>query len=287
MDDDVVDDDDDDTDSDDDDDDDDDEDEDDDDDTLETVFDENFDAMALGEAPDAPWVIEGSGQAVVTNSFPGAKTPFGRLVEISKGDSPGDYAYMTYHTGSVPAFASVLETDLLFTVEDAAGVRILSTNSLGGEMWIVYSFEFDPFTDRFRIEFNDGDSIETVACDGPGLNEWFTLRVDLDPQHLTSTTSINGVPCAEDTPFVTEAMFLAEIWYVLLANTSANTMYADNARYRQAVSAIACDDSCPFSDNDSCDDGGSGSSTSLCDYGQDCTDCEVRAWPPPAKEPTG
>ncbi|MBZ0271769.1 hypothetical protein K8I61_07010 [bacterium] len=255
-----------------------------DDDTLETVFDENFDTMTVGEPPADPWIVEASGsssEAIVTDAFP-AKAPFGRLVEITKGDGPGDYTYVTRHTGSAPTFAATLEADLYFTIDEVAAVRIYSTGSLGNELRQVYEFYWDIFTDAFRVLYDDGDSIESAECPGPGFNEWFRLRVELDPILFRSTTLIDDVPCAEDTPFMFDAMFLAEIWFVLTAPTSANTIYVDNARYRQAIASFACDDSCFLSNNDSCDDGGTGSSTSVCDYGMDCTDCASRIWPPPA-----
>lgn len=40
-----------------------------------------------------------------------------------------------------------------------------------------------------------------------------------------------------------------------------------------------CDDSCTFNGDAECDDGGTGATYSLCNYGTDCTDCGVRYGP--------
>jgi hypothetical protein len=40
---------------------------------------------------------------------------------------------------------------------------------------------------------------------------------------------------------------------------------------------LVCDDSCLFSADGYCDDGGCGSDYDVCDFGSDCTDCGVRS----------
>lgn len=37
-----------------------------------------------------------------------------------------------------------------------------------------------------------------------------------------------------------------------------------------------CDDTCIFSGDGECDDGGPGSATDYCGFGRDCTDCGMR-----------
>ncbi|MEM9895145.1 MAG: hypothetical protein AAF789_02135, partial [Bacteroidota bacterium] len=37
-----------------------------------------------------------------------------------------------------------------------------------------------------------------------------------------------------------------------------------------------CSELCQFTNDDECDDGGTGSITSLCDFGTDCIDCGPR-----------
>ena len=38
----------------------------------------------------------------------------------------------------------------------------------------------------------------------------------------------------------------------------------------------SCEDSCIYANDGVCDDGGDNATTTLCDYGTDCTDCGAR-----------
>jgi len=38
-----------------------------------------------------------------------------------------------------------------------------------------------------------------------------------------------------------------------------------------------CEDTCVFANDGECDDGGSNSKSNFCEYGTDCSDCDVRS----------
>lgn len=46
-----------------------------------------------------------------------------------------------------------------------------------------------------------------------------------------------------------------------------------------ASGGSVCTETCEWSNDGGCDDGGAGATTSLCDYGTDCIDCGARAAP--------
>ena len=51
----------------------------------------------------------------------------------------------------------------------------------------------------------------------------------------------------------------------------------DRIRYAREFGESSCDDSCPYSGDGECDDGGPGADHSLCLVGADCTDCGERS----------
>ena len=65
--------------------------------------------------------------------------------------------------------------------------------------------------------------------------------------------------------------------YVLPPDAIGDTWEWDGTSWTRTHPPVLCDDSCIFSNDSLCSDGGEGSQgTAACDLGTDCTDCGPR-----------
>jgi len=126
--------------------------------------------------------------------------------------------------------------------------------------------------------FDFGDQLELIFDAFPS---WESSAVCCYPMRYSYYNGWTPVPFGVNVP-MGNGTFLANTWvHVAVTHTLANAPQSSPSPPRTPPSALSCTETCSYTSDGHCDDGGPGAEFSGCGLGTDCTDCGSRASTPP------
>ncbi|MDP6943261.1 MAG: hypothetical protein QF464_03855, partial [Myxococcota bacterium] len=174
--------------------------------------------------------------------------------EAAEPSPPTSWASGTGYEG-IPALDS--EAPVLHTLGEGVLGAVVGETPFGRLIELRYTLPGSPF--------------DTVADDGQGPGSWRNLY----GQHRKTFPVLSG----EDVGVVWQDQRSGQPWVTWISQTDPGTHRTVALPLVSTLPELPesqCTETCEWSGDGECDDGGPGSAYSGCDYGTDCVDCGVR-----------